>query len=88
MALLLLSVIHVVLLYAILRLQQYLPFNPQHIGPMSPRLAFNTAASFATNTNWQAYVPEVADFQRRADVSASSCICLSRPPPASRSRAL
>jgi potassium-transporting ATPase potassium-binding subunit len=57
-ALLLLSVIHVVLLYAILRLQQYLPFNPQHIGPMSPRLAFNTAASFATNTNWQAYVPE------------------------------
>ena len=57
-ALLLLSVIHIVLLYAILRLQQFLPFNPQHIGPMSPRLAFNTAASFATNTNWQAYVPE------------------------------
>jgi K+-transporting ATPase ATPase A chain len=57
-ALLLLSVIHIVLLYAILRLQQYLPFNPQHIAGMSPRLAFNTAASFATNTNWQAYVPE------------------------------
>jgi K+-transporting ATPase ATPase A chain len=57
-ALLLLSVIHIVLLYAILRLQQFLPFNPQHIGPMSPRLAFNTAASFATNTNWQAYSPE------------------------------
>ena len=57
-ALLLLSVIHIVLLYAILRLQQFLPFNPQHIGPMSPRLAFNTAASFATNTNWQAYAPE------------------------------
>jgi K+-transporting ATPase ATPase A chain len=57
-ALLLLSVIHVVLLYAMLRLQFYLPFNPQHIAGMSPRLAFNTAASFATNTNWQAYVPE------------------------------
>ncbi len=57
-ALLLLSVIHFLLLYAILRLQYYLPFNPQHIAGMSPRLAFNTAASFTTNTNWQAYVPE------------------------------
>jgi K+-transporting ATPase ATPase A chain len=57
-ALLLLSVIHFLLLYAILRLQYYLPMNPQHIAGMSPRLAFNTAASFATNTNWQAYAPE------------------------------
>jgi K+-transporting ATPase ATPase A chain len=57
-ALLLLSVIHFLLLYAILRLQYYLPMNPQAIAGMSPRLAFNTAASFATNTNWQAYVPE------------------------------
>ena len=56
--LLLLSVIHFLLLYAILRLQFYLPMNPQHIAGMSPRLAFNTAASFTTNTNWQAYVPE------------------------------
>ena len=56
--LLLLSVIHFFLLYAILRLQYYLPWNPQHIAGMSPRLAFNTAASFATNTNWQAYAPE------------------------------
>ncbi len=56
--LLLLSVIHFLLLYAILRLQYYLPMNPQHITGMSPRLAFNTAASFATNTNWQAYAPE------------------------------
>ena len=58
-ALLLLSLIHFFLLYAILRLQYYLPMNPQHIGGMPPRLAFNTAASFATNTNWQAYTPEV-----------------------------
>jgi potassium-transporting ATPase potassium-binding subunit len=56
--LVLLSIIHFFLLYAILRLQYYLPFNPQHIAGMSPRLAFNTAASFTTNTNWQAYVPE------------------------------
>ncbi len=57
-ALLLLSVIHFLLLYAILRCQGFLPFNPQNIQGMSPRLAFNTAASFTTNTNWQAYVPE------------------------------
>ncbi len=56
--LLLLSVIHFLLLYAILRLQFYLPFNPQHIAGMSPRLSFQTAASFTTNTNWQSYVPE------------------------------
>jgi K+-transporting ATPase ATPase A chain len=56
--LLLLSVIHFLLLYAILRLQLYLPFNPQHIAGMSPRLAFQTAASFTTNTNWQSYYPE------------------------------
>ncbi|CAG4906717.1 unnamed protein product [Acidocella sp. C78] len=56
--LLLLALVHVLLLYAILRLQDYLPFNPEHIGGMSPRLAFNTAISFATNTNWQAYAPE------------------------------
>ena len=57
-ALLLLNALHFVLLYAILRLQFYLPFNPQHITAMAPQLAFNTAASFVTNTNWQAYSPE------------------------------
>ena len=41
--------------YAILRLQQVLPLNPQHFGAVSPDLAFNTAASFTTNTNWQNY---------------------------------
>ncbi len=44
-----------VLLYAILRLQQYLPLNPQGFGAMSEHLAFNTAVSFVTNTNWQSY---------------------------------
>ena len=47
------------LLYAILRLQHVLPFNPQALGPLSPDLAFNTAVSFTTNTNWQAYGGEM-----------------------------
>ena len=41
--------------YAILRLQHLLPLNPQGFGPVSPDLAFNTAVSFTTNTNWQNY---------------------------------
>ena len=57
-ALLLLNALHFLLLYVILRLQFYLPFNPQHIVGMPAKLAFNTAASFVTNTNWQAYTPE------------------------------
>ena len=57
-ALLLLNALHFLLLYVILRAQYYLPFNPQHIVGMPSRLAFNTAASFVTNTNWQAYSPE------------------------------
>ena len=40
---------------AILRLQHILPINPQGFGPVSPDLAFNTAVSFTTNTNWQNY---------------------------------
>ena len=57
-ALILLNALHFLLLYAILRLQDVLPWNPQNIPPMSPKLAFNTAISFVTNTNWQAYAPE------------------------------
>lgn len=44
-----------VLLYAMLRLQGVLPFNPQGFAGVSPDLAFNTAVSFVTNTNWQSY---------------------------------
>ncbi|HTO99572.1 MAG TPA: potassium-transporting ATPase subunit KdpA [Myxococcales bacterium] len=44
--------------YAIQRLQHLLPFNPQKLAAVEPALAFNTAASFTTNTNWQAYTPE------------------------------
>lgn len=43
------------LLYALLRLQAHLPFNPQRFGNVDPLLAFNTAISFVTNTNWQNY---------------------------------
>lgn len=44
-----------VLLYALLRLQGVLPLNPQGFDGVSPHLAFNTAVSFVTNTNWQSY---------------------------------
>src|SRR5262245_47009731 len=57
-ALLLFSLVSCVLTYAILRLQQYLPLNPQGFGPLTPDLAFNTATSFTTNTNWQSYTGE------------------------------
>ncbi len=57
-AMLLLSVVSMIVLYAMLRLQQWLPWNPQRLGALAPDLAFNTAASFTTNTNWQAYSGE------------------------------
>ena len=46
------------LTYLILRLQHILPLNPQHLAALDPSLAFNTAASFASNTNWQNYAGE------------------------------
>jgi K+-transporting ATPase ATPase A chain len=57
-ALLLFSLVSCVLTYVILRLQQHLPLNPQGFGPLTPDLAFNTATSFTTNTNWQSYTGE------------------------------
>jgi len=57
-AMLLFSAVSMVVLYLIERLQSWLPFNPQKIAGVPPDLAFNTAASFTTNTNWQAYTPE------------------------------
>ena len=54
------SLVSTVILYAILRLQGILPLNPHHVPGMRPDLAFNTAVSFATNTNWQAYAGEQA----------------------------
>jgi len=58
-SMLLFSVVSMLVLYLMERVQGYLPFNPQKFGAVSPaHLAFNTAASFTTNTNWQAYAGE------------------------------
>src|SRR6266849_6703446 len=58
LGMLLFSGVSMVLLYVIERMQGRLPWNPQKLAGVAPDLAFNTAASFTTNTNWQAYVPE------------------------------
>jgi len=55
---LLFSVVSMLVLYLMQRLQGSLPWNPQGFGGVAPDLAFNTAASFTTNTNWQAYAGE------------------------------
>jgi K+-transporting ATPase ATPase A chain len=52
------SAVSMLLTYAIERLQAVLPFNPQGLANVGPDLAWNTAASFTTNTNWQSYSPE------------------------------
>jgi len=58
-SMLLFSMVSMIVLYAMERLQGYLPLNPQKLGAVSPaHVAFNTAASFTTNTNWQAYSGE------------------------------
>ena len=57
-AVLFFSVVGFVTLYALQRLQWYLPFNPQGQTGVEPSSAFNTSVSFVTNTNWQSYVPE------------------------------
>jgi K+-transporting ATPase ATPase A chain len=57
-AMLLFSGVSMGLLYVIERVQKWLPLNPQTLGNVAPDLAFNTAVSFTTNTNWQAYTPE------------------------------
>jgi K+-transporting ATPase ATPase A chain len=57
-AMLMFSGVTMAVLYLLQRVQSWLPLNPQKLPPVAPDLAFNTAASFTTNTNWQAYVPE------------------------------
>ena len=53
------SVVSLLFTYVLQRIQQWLPLNPQGLGNVGADSAFNTAASFTTNTNWQSYVPEV-----------------------------
>ena len=57
-AMLMFSGVSMLMLYLIERVQQWLPLNPQKFGPVAQDLAFNTAASFTTNTNWQNYAGE------------------------------
>jgi K+-transporting ATPase ATPase A chain len=57
-AMLLFSVVSMLVLYLLQRAQGVLPWNPERLAGVAPDLAFNTAGSFTTNTNWQAYVPE------------------------------
>jgi K+-transporting ATPase ATPase A chain len=63
-------------LYAILRLQFYLPLNPQGFAGMSPHLAFNTAVSFVTNTNWQSYGGEttLSHFSQMAGLTVQNFV--------------
>jgi potassium-transporting ATPase potassium-binding subunit len=58
LSMLLFSMVGMLLTYLIERTQQWLPLNPQHMPAVEPGLAFNTAASFTTNTNWQNYAGE------------------------------
>ncbi|WP_202901863.1 potassium-transporting ATPase subunit KdpA [Thermogemmatispora carboxidivorans] len=57
-AMLVFNLAGMLLLYGLERTQQWLPLNPAHLGPVESQLAFNTAASFTTNTNWQNYAGE------------------------------
>jgi len=57
-AMLIFSLTTLVLTYVVQRMQALLPLNPQHLAGVAPDLAWNTAISFTTNTNWQSYVPE------------------------------
>jgi potassium-transporting ATPase potassium-binding subunit len=57
-ALLAFNILGVIVLFILQRIQGFLPLNPQHFGAVPGALAFNTAASFVTNTNWQAYSGE------------------------------
>jgi K+-transporting ATPase ATPase A chain len=59
LAAMLFNILGLLAVYALQRLQAYLPLNPQSLGAVSPDSAFNTATSFATNTNWQGYSGEV-----------------------------
>ena len=63
-------------LYAILRLQGYLPLNPQGFAGMPPDLAFNTAVSFVTNTNWQSYGGEttMSHFSQMAGLTVQNFV--------------
>jgi potassium-transporting ATPase potassium-binding subunit len=74
LAMLAFSVAGFVVLYAIMRLQAYLPVNPQGFGAVPSDLAFNTASSFVTNTNWQNYSGEavMSNFTQMAGLAVQN----------------
>src|SRR6266540_5932095 len=83
-ALLLFSALTLLVTYAIERLQHVLPLNPQQFGPVPADLAFNTAVSFTTNTNWQnyagestmSYLTQMAGLAWHNFISAAAGICV------------
>ncbi len=70
------SVVGILILYAMQRLQTSLPFNPTHTPKVGPALSFNTATSFVTNTNWQSYAPEstVSDFTQMVGLTVQNFV--------------
>lgn len=84
-AMLLFNLAGLLLLYGLQRIQHLLPLNPQHMGPVAPDSAFNTAVSFTMNTNWQSYAGEstmsylvqMAGLTAQNFVSAATGIALS-----------
>lgn len=74
MSMLVFNALGFALLYAILRLQGILPLNPQGFGAVSPDLAFNTAVSFVSNTNWQSYGGEttMSNFSQMAGLTVQN----------------
>lgn len=74
LSMLVFSIASFLALYAILRLQAFLPFNPQSFANVPPDLAFNTAVSFVTNTNWQNYAGEstMSNFSQMAGLTVQN----------------
>ena len=70
------SVVGLLLLYAMQRLQTVLPFNPTHVPKVGEALSFNTATSFVTNTNWQSYSPEstLSDFTQMVGLTVQNFV--------------
>ncbi len=70
------SVVGLLLLYAMQRLQTVLPFNPTHAPRVGEALSFNTATSFVTNTNWQSYYPEstLSDFTQMVGLTVQNFV--------------
>jgi potassium-transporting ATPase potassium-binding subunit len=85
LAMLAFNLVGFLVLYALQRLQAGLPLNPAGLAAVPPELAFNTAISFVTNTNWQNYGGEttMGHLTQMAGLTVQNFVS---PPPASRSR--